>query len=190
MRNMNPSKTMLLQLVQKPLPFRCSGWKPYVVSDWRRICSAIAKSESLGKEIIIIDDFQYLMADEFMNRATETGFQKFTEICLHAYQVIKSAINAPKNLRVYFLSHTETGEMGKIKCKTIGKMLDEKITLEGLFTIVLRTHVENNSYTFSTQNNGNDTVKSPMGLFSSTQIENDLNAIDDIICQYYEIGVI
>lgn len=122
-----------------------------------------------------------------MNRAKETGFTKFTEIGLHAYNVIQAAINDAPDLRVYILSHVEQSEYGKTKIKTIGKMLDEKITIEGLFTIVLRTHVEAGQYTFSTQNNGNDTVKSPKGMFSQLNIENDLNEVDNAICEYYGI---
>jgi uncharacterized protein YyaL (SSP411 family) len=91
------------------------------------------------------------------------------------------------NKRVYILSHTSTDDFGKTKVKTIGKLLDEKIVLEGLVTIVLRTVVANGSYFFSTKNSGSDTVKSPIGLFESDQIENDLQKVDSAICEYYNI---
>ncbi|MDE9448107.1 ATP-binding protein, partial [Xenorhabdus bovienii] len=141
-----------------------------------------------GKTTIIVDDFQYLMANEFMRRSEEKSFDKFTEIGSHAWNVIDNAIRqTPDNLRIYFLSHTEETQIGKVKMKTIGKMLDEKITVEGMFTIVLKTLVKDGQYFFTTQNSGFDTVKSPMGLFDSFEIENDLKAVDDAICEYYNL---
>ena len=94
----------------------------------------------------------------------------------------------PAHKRVYILAHTQNDDYGRTKIKTIGKMLDEKITLEGMFTICLRTHVKDDAYQFSTPNNGSDTVKSPMGLFEQDFIDNDLAAIDRIICDYYGIS--
>lgn len=88
---------------------------------------------------------------------------------------------------VYFLMHIEKDAEGREKAKTIGKMLDEKITLEGLFTIVLKTQVVDGKYTFRTQNSGNDTVKSPMGMFAEVEIDNDLKAVDTAIREYYNL---
>lgn len=188
MRNLNAEDCLLIQALKKPLPFRSSAWKRFVINSWENMIAGINRAKSMGKGVVIIDDFQYLMADEFMRRSGERGFDKFTEIGLHAYEVIKAAQNCDDDLRVYILSHVETNDIGKTKCKTIGKLLDEKITVEGMFTIVLRTHVENGRYQFSTQNNGSDTVKSAMGLFGSQYIDNDLASIDKQICEYYEIG--
>lgn len=189
LRNLSDENTLLIQCQAKPLPFKNrNGLKAFPVNNWEKCCKYIIAACERGKEIIVIDDFQYLMAHEFMMRAPELGFTKFTEIALHAYNVIQTAINAPPNVRIYFLSHTDQNDLGKIKAKTIGKMLDDKITLEGLFSICLRTHVENGSYKLSTQNNGNDTVKSPMGLFDNQFIDNDLHEIDDMIKSYYEIN--
>ena len=96
-------------------------------------------------------------------------------------------MNLADHKRVYVLSHTEESESGKTKIKTIGKLLDEKITLEGLVTIVLQTAVVNGNYIFLTKNSGQNTVKSPMGLFEDEHIENDLNAVDKAICEYWGI---
>ncbi|HGY1116682.1 TPA: ATP-binding protein [Providencia rettgeri] len=198
LRNIKPEETLLIQTVRKPLPFRSKAWNPFsskeptasifVCDQWERIAKAISSAASFGKKIVVVDDFQYLMANEFMRRSDEKSFDKFTEIGAHAWNVINAAIGGtPDDVRVYFLAHTEETQMGKVKMKTIGRMLDEKITVEGMFTIVLKTLVKDGQYLFSTQNSGNDTVKSPMGMFESHEIENDLNAVDDAICDYYSI---
>lgn len=175
----------LIQCTKKPLPFKGNPIKTFVATDAGRIIKGVNGAISKGFKKIVIDDFQYLMSHEFMNRAQEVGFNKFTEIAQHAYSVIQHCISCPDDVRIYILCHTEQSDLGKVKIKTIGKMLDEKITLEGLFTIVLRTHVENGTYNFSTQNNGNDTVKSPMGMFADANIPNDLQAVDAAIEEYY-----
>lgn len=192
LRNMNPADALLIQIVKKPMPFR--GWKYLtnenkdgnivVASDWLSICGTMRKTK---RKVIVIDDFQYLMSGEFMNRTDETGFHKFTEIGKHAYDVLMLAGSLPDDVRVYILGHTNTDDSGKTRCKTIGKLLDEKITVEGLFTIVLRTHVDGGAFQFSTVNNGSDTVKSPIGMFSFERIDNDLAMVDRAIVDYYQI---
>lgn len=188
LRNLDPKKTRLIQTIRKPLPFRASGWEPAVTDDWNRIISGINKAKEQGKEIVIVDDFQYLLANEFMRRSAEKGFDKFTEIGHHAWSVMMAASQAAPDIRVYLLSHTQSDEYGHTKAKTIGKLLDEKITVEGLFTIVLRTVVNDGGYFFSTKNNGQDTVKAPIGLFDDALIENDLASVDAKICEYYELN--
>jgi hypothetical protein len=136
----------------------------------------------------VVDDFQYVLANEFMRRSDERGYDKFTEIAKHAWELFNVANTLPDDVRVYLMSHTQTNEQGDIKLKTIGKMLDEKITPEGLFTIVLRTVVTDKDYFFSTRNNGHDTVKTPMQMFESERIGNDLEAVDKAICAYYDLA--
>ena len=196
LRNFNPDEVILIQAVSKPLPFR-NSFKPWdskaktgsiVVTDQsKNICKAIETFPSYGKKVIVVDDYQYTMANEYMRRSSETGFTKFTEIARHAWNIAMAAQAAPNDVRIYFLSHTNSDDQGKIKAKTIGKMLDEKITLEGLFTIVMRAVRENGEYLFTTQNSGNDTVKTPMDLFQTETIDNDLHAVDEAIKQYYNI---
>ncbi|EKN3891685.1 ATP-binding protein, partial [Yersinia enterocolitica] len=125
---------------------------------------------------------------EFMETVNEKGFDKFAKMGLHMWEIIKAAQDAPDDLRIYFMAHTEETNLGRIKMKTIGKMLDEKVTVEGMFTIVLKTTVHDGQYFFTTQNNGYDTVKSPMGLFETNEIENDLLTVDRDICDYYGIN--
>ncbi|WP_151984415.1 ATP-binding protein [Acinetobacter radioresistens] len=189
LRNMDPTKILLIQAVRKPLPFRSAQWKP--LKDGGCITKQ-SNAENIKKlllnapqDIIIIDDFQYIMASEFMSRALEKGFDKFTEMAKNAYEILMTAMNLPDHKRVYILSHTEENDAGKTKIKTIGKLLDEKITLEGLVTIVLQTAVINGQYIFMTKNNGQNTVKSPIDLFEHEHIENDLNAVDKAICEFY-----
>lgn len=196
MMNLDPEKTLLIQAIKKPLPFKSKGWKDvktegggniYVTDSSQHIVAAIQKTK---KEIIVIDDFQYIMANEFMRRVldNETGnsaFQKYNEIAKSVWDILNAA-NAVDNKRIYIMAHTQTDEAGRIKVKTIGKLLDEKIVIEGMVTIVLRTAVINDNFVFRTKNSGNDTVKSPVGLFDDETIPNDLAMVDKLIADYYE----
>lgn len=195
LRNLPPAKALLIQAIRKPLPFKAKGWKVRAsLKDDGNVFQtddAILMEKLLRQsphEIVVIDDFQYVMANEYMRRTGEKGYEKFTDIGKNAWNVLTAASELAPNRRVYILSHTATDELGRTKIKTIGKMLDEKITLEGMVTIVLRTQVRDGHYTFATQNNGSDTTKSPMGMFSDQFIENDLAAVDAAICDYYEIA--
>jgi hypothetical protein len=193
LRNMDPTQTLLIQVISKPLPFRTKSWKlvgkdggNIIIADKSDlICQAMRKTT---RPIIVVDDFQYLLATEFMERAHEVGYTKFTEMARHYYDVLTTAMTLSPEKRVYLLSHTDTSESGQVKAKTIGKLLDEKITVEGLVTIVLRTHVINGQYVFSTRNNGSDTVKTPLGLFEEEHIPNDLADVDKAISAYYELS--
>lgn len=190
LRNLNPSDVLLIQSIKKPLPFKSKDWKPltseggsiYVSDNAEQIIKVMNKCT---RPIIIIDDMQYIMANEYMRRAQETGFQKFTEIGLKTWNIFTAAAALADDKRVYILSHTDESESGKTKIKTIGKMLDEKITLEGMVTVCLQTAIINEQFVFMTKNNGQNTVKSPIGLFENEHIENDLNAVDLAICEYY-----
>lgn len=195
LRNLDPSKTLLIQAIKKPLPFKAPGWKVKLSSkaDGNIIQTddaALIEKCMRGSphDIVVVDDFQYIMANEFMRRSDEKGFDKFTDIGKNAWSLFGAAGELAPHRRVYLLSHTATDDGGRTKIKTIGKMLDEKITLEGMVTIVLRTQVRDGQYFFSTQNNGSDTCKSPIGMFADCYIDNDLDAVDKAICEYYELG--
>lgn len=202
LRNLDPNDVLLIQAVGKPLPFK-NNFLPWdaetktgsiIVSDKSDfICKVIGSAPGYGKKIIIIDDYQYTMANEFMRRVLDkesgnAAFAKYNEIARYAWDIAMAALNAPPDVRIYLLSHTQTDDMGRVKIKTIGKLLDEKITLEGLFTIVMRTMRVDGEYIFTTQTNGMDTVKTPMGMFETERFENDLNKVDQLIKQYYAIG--
>lgn len=189
LRNLDPKEVAFIQTIKKPLPFRSVGWTPLVSDDWEKIQRAMTQAANNGRSVIVIDDFQYLMANEFMRSHSMKGFDKFTSIAYHAWAVMKHAQDLPDHVRVYFLSHTSTDEQGVTKAKTIGKMLDDKITVEGLFTIVLRTLRNDQGYFFTTQNNGADTVKAPLDMFSEMQISNDLQFVDQQIVEYYGLNL-
>jgi hypothetical protein len=196
MRNLNPADTLLIQVLAKPLPFKAKGWKPatkdnptgsiFVTDQTDTIIKAMKKTT---KKIIVIDDWNLTMTNEYMRRSTENGFQKFADIGHAAWELMMTAAALPPDVRVYLLGHSELSDQGHTKAKTIGKMIDQTCPVESMFSIVLRAALFNSQYIFYTQNNGQDTCKSPMQLFDSTEIPNDLNFIDQRICEYYEIGV-
>lgn len=194
MRNFKPEDTLLIQAIAKPLPFQNDAWKVFdgatksgniVVTD--KSADITQLMQKTKRRIIVLDDFQYVMANEFMRRSEEKGYEKFTEIGRHAWNVCMLASQLDKDVRVYIMAHTETSDAGKVKIKTIGKMLDEKITVEGMFTIVLRAVVRDQDYLFATHNSGSDTTKSPMGMWKEDLIDNDLAAVDKRICEYYKL---
>ena len=185
LRNFKPEDLAVVNVIGKPLPFRSRGFETLNSDNYTEIRKFI---NTAGKKSIVIDDAQYLMANEFMRRAKEKGYEKFTEIGQNFWDFINYCRKMPDDVIVYFLQHTETSTDGNtIKAKTIGKMLDEKVTLEGMFAIVLRTVVDDGEYSFSTQNNGSDTVKSPVGMFNSELIPNDLKKVDAKIREYYDL---
>jgi len=174
----------IVNVYGKPLPFK-SELKTANIDDCNKIIDTLKKAAA---DVIVIDDFQGLLVTQYMGRAKENGYQKFTDMALGYYNVIRAVQALPAHKRVYFMSHIEREQNGNEKVKTIGKLLDEKITVEGLFTIVLKTAVIDNKYYFHTQNSGSDTVKSPMGMFEKDLIPNDLAEIDRVICGYYNIN--
>lgn len=204
---LNPKETVIIGLTNKPLPFR--GWKKnyttgiqeggnyLITADASKIVKVLDYISSSRPDVkqIVIDDFQYLMSTEFMTRSDEQGWQKFTDIAKHAWNVITKARDLRDDLKVFFLCHDEIiteNFQPKRKIKTIGKMLDEKVTLEGLFTVVLFTDIQKKQendmleYTFITQNDGTTTGKSPKGMFESLNIPNDLDLVIKKINAYHE----
>ena len=182
-KNMDPDAVGIF-LVEKPrLPFqkefRCVKNATYHI-----IMKALAEPKL---KQYVVDDSQYLLVNEFFDRAGETGYQKFTDMALNFRNLIHFVINkTPDDVIVYFLHHTETDNNGKVKAKTIGRMLDEKLTVEGLFDIVLRTEIDPEGHWFRTQSNGFDTVKSPEDMFPA-RLPNDLASVDKTIREYYGI---
>jgi hypothetical protein len=143
--------------------------------------------EEVGKKIVVIDDIQYLMANEFMRRASEVGFTKFSEIAFKMWDLLDFIQNKiDPDMRVYMMSHIDE-EDGSQKIKTIGKMLDDKVCLEGLATIVIGSSKIKDDYVFETQTNGRNTLKSPIGMFEKIE-PNDLKLIDNKIVTFYEIA--
>ena len=183
LRNFEPSEISIFNVAGKPLPFRKKLPKA-TISDYGKIMAGMQKSD---KKSFAIDDSQYLLCFEMFSHAKETGYQKFTDMALNFYTLIKFVIDRlPENVIVYFLHHTETDANGKLKAKTVGKMLDEKLTVEGLFSIVLLCQTDGTRHYFVTQSDGFTTAKSPMDMFD-LEIDNDLKFVDTKIREYFEI---
>ena len=182
LRNFKPEQVSIVNVQGKPFPFRFNGLKGAVSDDYGAISKLLRQTP---KQSIVIDDATYLMADEFVRTAKQTGYQKFTEMAANFKGLLDLARSLPDNKVVYIMGHMERDNDGNEKFKTIGKMLDEKICVEGMFTIALKTVVQDGRYYFSTQNTGSDVSKSPMGMFDAPLIDNDLAMVDKTIREYY-----
>ena len=186
LRNFKSDEILYINVAKKPLPFRAKFSETVEGDSYVQIAKAINATQ---KKVVVIDDCQYLMANEFMRRSSEKGYDKFTEIAKNFWTLVNSANNdLAKDVIIYFLAHTDISDAGQEKMKTIGKMLDEKICVEGMVSVVLKTAVKDGQYTFCTQNNGHDTVKSPLGMFDTFEIPNDLKAVDTIIREYWGLN--
>lgn len=181
LRNFSETELGIFNVASKPLPFRKR--LPLINKPSYQLIMATLKKNSL--RTYVIDDSQYLMAFGLFQRAKELGYQKFTDCALNFYNLVSSVINdTSDDTIVYFLHHTERAEDGHIKAKTSGKMLDNQLTLEGLFSIVLLCETDGKEHYFLTQSDGMTTVKSPMDMFP-LKIENDLKFVDTTIRKYY-----
>jgi hypothetical protein len=125
-----------------------------------------------------------MILNEYMRRSKEKGYEKFAEIADHAWNVLWDIRFLRQDLTVFVLMHTETTDAGDTKCKTVGKMLDEKINIEGMFTVVLTTAIDDNQHFFETRNNGHNICKAPEGMFPEERIPNDLKYVLDHMDKY------
>ena len=186
LRNFKQGEASVVNVSKKPLPFR-NTLSVLKTDNYQDIQTMLTRAQAKS---IVVDDAQYLMAFEYMHRAKEKGYEKFTDIGANFFNLTQTAVALSDDKIIYFLFHIERTKEGNEKCKTIGQLLDEKITLEGLFTIVLKTVVlldgsNQRQFCFATVNNGSDTVKTPMGMFAEPLIPNDLKAVDTVIREYY-----
>tara|TARA_R110000822_G_scaffold16329_14_gene55771 strand:+ start:8857 stop:9540 length:684 start_codon:yes stop_codon:yes gene_type:complete len=209
LESLDASSTFLVNVAKKPMPFR--GWKKnysqltkdnpkgnYIATDNSQQIVATLKhvDENMPHiKTVIVDDFTYVMANEFMRRANEKGFEKFTEIGLHAWEIANAGKNMRDDVTFIMIGHAEasTDLSGnrKLKFKTIGKLVDDKVNMEGMFTIVLFTDVEKDpnggiKHYFRTQSDGTTTGKTPKGMFDELKIPNDINQVIQAINKYYE----
>lgn len=148
------------------------------------IASALSKGQAKS---YAIDDSQFLLVFEVFERVNEKSFDKYSEMATKFYSLIDYIINdLPDDKIVYFLHHSAEADNGKIKAKTVGKMIDNQLTLEGMFSIVLLCQADGETHKFITQSDGTSTAKSPIGMFDSS-IDNDLKLVDNTIREYYGI---
>ena len=185
LRNFEPEDVSIFNVAAKPMPFR-KRLPTKSTSDYGMIAACIENSK---KKAFVIDDSQYLMCFESFAKAKDTGFNKFTDIALHFYNLVQFVIyKTDPDVIVYFLHHTETdSNTSKVKAKTVGKMIDNQLTLEGLFSIVLMCVTDGKNHNFITQSDGFTTAKSPMEMFPDV-IDNDLKMVDQTIREYYELN--
>ena len=179
----------LIKVLNKPLPFR-GNIAGRFSRDYGQINRAIVSSQ--WPKSIVIDDAGYLITGQFMDGHNSTGkgnavFSLYNDMADNFYRMIQNiADNAPADRIIYVVMHEDTNEFGDIKPKTIGKLLDEKVCIEGMFTIVLRA-VHTDDYYFVTQTRDGAVSKSPDDMFDSVEIPNDLLAVDNAIREYYGI---
>lgn len=188
LRNFAPNEISVFNVTSKPLPFKQGKTKIPKIDNatYADIANALAKP---NKRAYVIDDAGYLLSFEMFKRANETGYSKFTDMAKNFFDML-DFINTklPNDIIVYITMHTEDdSEMHKIKAKTIGKMLDQNLKIEGLFSIVLRATQTEEGYKFVTKDDMISTAKSPIGMFESDTIDNDLKEVDRIIREYYDM---
>lgn len=185
LRNFNKDELVIYNVAGKPLPFR--GGTQLNRADNVSYNTIMQNMSKKKFRCYVIDDSQYLLAFELFGRVAEKTYDKFTEMAVHFYDLIQFVIRQmPPDCIVYFLHHTDDID-GKVKAKTVGKMLNEKLTVEGLFSIVLMAKNLDGRYVFRTHSDGRDTVKTPMDMFEQDEIDNDLKAVDAAVREYYSM---
>lgn len=186
LRNFNKDDVRILNVASKPLPFRNkNGLLKADKATYAMIKGALKSGQTLS---YVVDDAQYLMAFESFDKANEVGYGKFTTMAKNYQDLLRfiQEETSPDTI-VYILQHTERNEDGRIKAKTLGKMLDNQLTVEGLFTIVLLAETDGKKHVFLTQSDGTNPCKSPMGMFDDVEIDNDLKMVDNTIREYYDM---
>lgn len=183
MRNFKKDEVGIINVAGKPLPFK-SDLTTFNCYDYGKIEEVLRKNTL---KTYVIDDSQYLMAFANFARAYEKGYDKFTQFAVDFKGLLDTVTWGTSNdTVVYLLHHTEVTETGAVKAKTIGKMLDQQLTLEGLFSVVLLAQTDGEHYKFVT--NGQPPAKSPIGMFEQKEIDNDLQFVDATIREYWNLG--
>jgi len=194
-RNLLPEETFVINVLSKPLPFK--GYKKnyneenknyYETDSYQKIIGYIEAVSMRRPEIktIIIDDFSFLMNNEFMRRCKEKGFDKFVDMGLNMFNLFSSSGSIRADLTVFIMCHTEKDHAGMIRPRSVGKMTADYVGLGERATIVLHTQVIDGQFKFLTQNNGLHMAKSPCEMFDEIYIDNDLNLVKKKVNQYYE----
>ena len=190
LRNFKKEDVGIINVISKPLPFKNENNLAIVNTDKYIDVTAILK-KSKAKSIVI-DDAGYLITNQFMNQHSDVGggnavYNLYNDLADNYWKLIGEIKELPDDKIVYVMMHIERNDFGDIKPKTIGKLLDDKVNIEGMFSIVLRAKKVDNNYYFFTQSTENDVAKSPMGMFKDLYIDNDLKAVDDTIRDFYNI---
>lgn len=183
LRNFTNDEVAIINVSGKPMPFR-SELKTLSSNNYQIIADWLPK---IKQPSIVIDDATYLMVDQFMANVQLKGYEKYNIMAQNFTNLIEQARQLPEDKIVYFMGHSDQTDSGREHFKTIGRMIDNYVTLEGKFTTVLKSVVKDGKYYFQTHNSGSDTVKSPLGMFDADLIDNDLKMVDDIMREYWNI---
>ena len=183
MRNFKKDEIAIVNVLGKPLPFKNDLNAPKC-DNYQTILNSIQKTE---KKTIVIDDANYLITNEFMSKSSIKGFDKYNELANNFWNLIQGIKEIKGGKTVYLIMHEDTDEDGNVKPKTIGKMLDDKVNIQGMFTVCIRSMFDNGNYIFRLKNNGQDCVKTPIGMFEQEEMENDLKKVNEIIRDYYDL---
>lgn len=191
LRNFKQDEVGIINVISKPLPFKnVNNLKTFNSDDYEDIKKIIKNSKT---QSIVIDDASYLLTNEFMRNHSKTGagnavYSMYNDIADHFWNLTEAVKETDNDKIVYFIMQEEKNDFGDIKPKTIGKLIDEKVCLEGLFSIVLRAKKIDNNYYFFTQATDGDVAKSPIGMFENLYIDNDLKLVDNIIRDFYGLN--
>jgi len=183
LRNFKSEEVAVVNVLGKPLPFK-NDIKAPKLDDYGQILKAIAGTK---KKTIVIDDAGYLLTNEFMNKSSIKGFDKYNEMANNFFNLINGIKNLDGGKTVYLIMHEDIDDFGNVKPKTIGKLLDDKVNIQGMFTICIRSAFDNGNYIFKLKTNGQDCVKTPFGMFENDTMDNDLKEFDKIVREYYEL---
>lgn len=184
LRNFEADEIGIFNVAGKPLPFR----KRLPKADrcgYRDIAATLAKNDFRA---YAVDDSTYLMQFDNFARANDSGYQKFTDIAVSFERLLEAAMATDENTVVYFLHHPDEDERGNVRPKSVGKMLNEKLCIEGLFPIVLNCEVRDGRHVFSVEPDERGIAKAPMGMFEKDVFENDLKAVDAAIREYWRLA--
>lgn len=182
-RNFKKNEVVIANVLGKELPFKSDLDHPQV-DDYNILMQSIRNTD---KKVIVIDDAGYLLTNEFMSKTSVKGYDKYNELANNYFNLINAIKNVEGGKTVYLVMHEDQDEFGNIKPKTIGKLLDDKVNIQGMFTICIRSMFENGKYIFRLKTNGQDCVKTPIGMFEEEECENDLKYVDTKIREYYEL---
>lgn len=181
LRNFEPGEIGIFNVASKPLPFP-KKLDMLNHAQYNQIHSSLSKN---ALRAYVIDDANYLMAFQSFAKAKETGYGKFTDMAVNFKNLLDAANATNEDTVVYFFMHPDYDESGRMKAKTIGKMLDNQLTVEGMFPIVLQTYNDEGGYFFLTKSDGTNPIKAPMGMLDEGIIENDLKLVDSRIREYW-----